>query len=55
MELCDVCGNEQEDGETYTCKDCGVSFCPDCGNTYQLICADCEDSTEEKPSAEEKK
>ena len=54
MELCDVCGNEQEDGETYTCEGCGVGFCPECGNTYRLLCDECAVEEKEDRDTEER-
>ena len=41
MEFCDVCAEEVDNGETYTCSKCGISFCVDCGDPASQVCAEC--------------
>lgn len=46
MEFCDICGNEFETGDIFSCTTCGSSFCSECGNVAADRCADCEDELE---------
>lgn len=42
--ICDVCGKEIEEGESYTCKGCSVTCCPEClADVEEERCFDCVD------------
>jgi hypothetical protein len=40
-ELCDVCGKEQPEDETYSCGECGIQFCGCCGRPDMDRCNEC--------------
>lgn len=50
---CGICYSVVD--ETYTCKECGVEFCKDCGNPMALVCTNCEDEEEEEKPKKAKK
>jgi hypothetical protein len=46
MPLCEICGMESQ--ELHTCKECGATFCVECGETRHMLCYDCLGWTDEK-------
>ena len=40
--ICDLCGEECEDGEWYECEGCGCIMCPECvGSIEDMLCFEC--------------
>ncbi len=39
--LCDICGEEQDD--TFTCAECKLQVCVECGHAAAEICYECAD------------
>jgi ribosomal protein L37AE/L43A len=49
--LCDLCGKEFDEGDLWTCKDCGAVFCGDCGDPAKELCRYCLRSVKEEGKA----
>ncbi|MFB0543805.1 MAG: hypothetical protein ACETVR_03390 [Candidatus Bathyarchaeia archaeon] len=51
MPRCEVCWEEVD--TTYTCKECEIKFCGECGDPKKRLCMYCLEEEEEKEEAEE--
>jgi len=45
MPVCEICYEEVD--EVYTCKECGIKFCADCGDPKKKLCRYCLEELEE--------